>query len=193
MGKPRTASVSIGRLLVLGAVVALTAYPTLPAGAAKPTKVEFPVEFSHEIPELTELCGVEVWFSLEGTFKGMLYRDRSGVIVREHNSQPDTWLTLYSPETGESISNPFATRFRYRYPEGTDPGDRVVIRVTGYLEKIPGLPARAGQSVFPDGRVLFLDDGVPIVDFGEPSSDTPGIHKYAFEVADALVCAALAP
>jgi hypothetical protein len=191
MGMPRTLSFTAARLLVVAALAVTTAVAAQPAGAIKPKKVSFPVEISYEIPELTEGCGVEVWFHLEGTFKGLVYHDKSGGIVREVNSQPDTWIMLYSPETGESIRNPFATRFHYRYPEGTDPGDRVVIVATGYLEKLPGLPARAGRTVFPNGELISVDDGVPIVDYGEPSSDTPGIYKYDFEEADANVCAAL--
>lgn len=192
MGNSRTLTRSAGRLLVLAALVAGTAYPLAPVGAAKPTKISFPVEVTYEIPELTELCGVEVWFTLEGTFKGLLFRDRSGVVVREHNSQPDTWLNLWSPETGESIRNPFAARFHYRYPDGTDVGDRVVIRATGFSEKLPGLPAKAGQLVFEHGVVVAVEDGVPLVDYGEPTWGTPGNDRYSFEEADAAICAALA-
>jgi hypothetical protein len=190
MGNSRTRTLShrTGRPLLIAALLAAIAYPLAPAEAVKPLKVSFPVEFTYEITELTDLCGVEVWYGIEGTFKGLVYYDKSGAIVREVNSQPDTWQMLYSPETGESIRNPFATRFHYRYPEGTDPGDRVVIVATGYLEKLPGLPARAGRTVFPNGELISVDDGVPIVDYGEPSSDTPGIYKYDFEEADANVC-----
>lgn len=182
---------TLAGLLGVGTLVLASAVTTQPATAAKPLKVEFPVEVSYEIPELTELCGFEVWFSLEGTFKGMVYRDKSGVVIREHNSQPDTWLTLSSPDTGKEIRNPFATRFHYRYLEGTDPGDRVIIRATGYVEKLPGLPAKAGQLVFPHGEVLFVEDGVPIVDYGVPTV-MHGNDRYSFEEADAAICKALA-
>jgi len=190
MSRRRTLSVSLGRLLAVFAMAAAAWLPVAPAEAAKPQKVEFPVEFNYEIPELTELCGVEVWFSIEGTFKGLVYRNKSGTIIREVNSQPDTWLTLYSPETGESIRNPFATRFHYRYPDGTDPGDRAIIIATGFLEKLPGLPAKAGRLVFPNGEVMFVEDGVPIVDYGEPSL-MRGNDSYDFETADAAICEAL--
>ena len=193
MFRHRTLSASLGRLLVLGALVAGTALPAAPASAFKPTKVSIPVEFNFEIPELTELCGVEVWFSMEGRFTGRLFRNKSGAIIGEFSSQPNTWMTLSSPDTGESIRNRFTTIAHYRYPEGTDPGDPAIIRATGYLEKLPGLPARAGRTIFPNGEVLFLQDGVPIVDIGEPSSNTPGIFKYDFETADAMICAGLAP
>jgi hypothetical protein len=160
-----------------------------PAQSAPPELVSFPVDVTYQIPELTELCGVEVWFRMEGTFKGTIFRDRHGVISGEFDSQPDTWATLYSPETGESFRNPFATTFHNKYPDGVEPGDPVVATATGFLEKIPGLPARSGRVVFPDGEVLFVDDGVPITDYGEPSVELRS--KYSFDDADAHVCAAL--
>lgn len=194
MARRRNLSITFGRLLALGALVGGTALAGAPASAFRPVKISFPVEITYEIPELTELCGVEVWFQMEGTFKGTLFRKKNGVITGEFDSQPNTWFWLYSPETGKSIrKNPFATTFHNRYPEGVDPGDRVVATATGFLEKLAGLPARAGRIVFPHGEVLFLDGGVPIVDYGEPSSNTRGIYKYDFEIADALICAALQP
>ena len=183
---------TLTRLFAIGALAFGTTLSAPPATALKPVPVKFPVSFSYEIPELTALCGFPVWFSLEGTFKGMLFRDKSGVVVREHNSQPDTWLTLSSPETGESIRNPFATRFHYRYPDGIDVGDRVIVRATGYVEKLPGLPAKAGQLVFSHGVVAAVEDGVPLVEYGEPTWGTRGEDRYSFEQADAAICAALA-
>ncbi len=189
----RVLSAAVTRVLLLAALVVGAAYSAPPAGAAKPVKVEFPVEYTYEIPELSELCGFEVWFALEGTFKGILFRNKAGTIIGEFDSQPHTWLILYSPETGESFRNPFATTFHNRYPEGVDPGDRVIASATGFLDRVPGLRTRAGRLFFPDGEVLFLDDGVPIVDYGQPSHGTPGLADYDFDEADALVCAALAP
>lgn len=192
MTRPYALSTTFGRLLLLGALIIGTTLPT-PAQAFKPVKIAFPVEISYEIPELTELCGFEVWFHMEGTFKGTLFRDRNGVINGEFDSQPNTFSWLYSPETGESLNkNPFAARFHNRYPEGLEPGDLAIATATGYLDKVPGLPARAGRIVFPHGEVLFVEDGVPYTDYGEPSSNTPGADDYDFEAADAMICAALA-
>jgi len=160
-----------------------------PAHSTPPLHVAFPVEYSYEIQGLTELCGVEVWIRLEGTLTGILFRDKDGIVSGEFDSQPNTWSTLFSPETGQSFRNPFATTFHYEYPDGASPGDRAVVTATGFLEKIPGLPARAGRAVFPDGKVLFLDDGVPIVDFGEPARQERS--KYSFDEADAAICESL--
>ncbi len=177
------------RPLVIAAVTAAVLTVTPAAQSAKPAHVSFPVEVSYEIEELTALCGVTVIFSLEGTFKGTLFRNANGVITGEFDSQPNTWFELSSPDTGKSIRNPFATRFHNKYPEGVDPGDRVIATATGYIEKLPGLHAMAERAYFPNGVVLFLDDGVPIVDYGEPTRVNG--TGYSGEEADAAICAHL--
>src|SRR5689334_2522566 len=107
----------------LVAVAGLAAAPFLaaPAQAAAPVHVAYPVEVTYEIPELTAGCGVEVWFALEGTFKGTLFRRNDGTITGEFDSQPNTTQTFYSPTTGRSFSFKFATTFHNKYPDGVDP------------------------------------------------------------------------
>jgi hypothetical protein len=160
------------------------------AAAAAPAKVSFPVDISYEIGELSELCGVDVWFSMVGTFKGTLFRDRTGTVVGEFDSQPNTRITFSSPTTGKSLSYMFSTTFHSSYPEGLDPGDLVVSSATGFLEKVPGLPASAGRTLFSDGEGLFVEDGVPYVNYGEPTWERG--HHNDFQSTDAAVCAALA-
>jgi len=188
-------AVSPSRLVRLGSALALLGVVTAAGPAAtagRPSKVAYPVDISYPLDDLTQVCGFDVWFRLVGVFKGTLFRDRSGTIVGEFDSQPNTTQTFSAPDSGKSFSYKFATTFHNSYPDGIEPGDRVVARVTGFLEKIPGLPARAGHATFPNGEVLFVDDGgVPIVDYGEPSQDIR--EKYTGDDADAAICAALAP
>jgi hypothetical protein len=181
------------RLLTAGAVSAMVALPLIPAttaSAAAPLHVSFPVDVTYEIPELTEGCGVSVWFHLEGTFKGTIFMNRQGGATGEFDSQPNTWITLYSPDTGQSIRNPFATMFHNTYPEGIEPGDRVISTATGFTEKIPGLPAKAGRIYFPDGEVIEVVDGVPYTTYGPPASVTGSSYDPA--KADAKICEELA-
>ncbi|HET7736852.1 MAG TPA: hypothetical protein VFK52_12800 [Nocardioidaceae bacterium] len=180
---------AVRMVMAVGCAAAVVGGPGA-ASAAPPVHVSYPVYVTYEIPELTELCGVEVWFELDGTFKGTLFRNASGAVVGEFDSQPHTWQSLYSPTTGESMRWQFPTTFHNKYPEGTEPGDLVLTSVAGFLEKIPGLPARAGRITFSDGEVLFVDDGVPIVTYGEPD---PGHfnEKYDVDQADSMVCAEL--
>lgn len=179
------------RAPLLASLVAATALVAAPTAAAPPVHISFPVYVTYEIDGLTELCGFEVWYELDGIFKGILFRNRDGVVTGEFDSQPHTWQTLYSPTTGESVSWQFPTTFHNRYPEGVDPGDLVIASATGFLEKIPGLPARAGRTVFSHGEVIVVEDGVPYVTYGEPD---PGHlkEKYDFDTADAVLCAQLA-
>jgi len=179
----------------IGGAIALLAAAVVvgpSATATAPGKVAYPVDISYPLDDLTDICGFPVMFHMVGVFKGTLFRDKSGTIVGEFDSQPNTTQTFSSPESGKSFSFKFATTFHNKYPDGIEPGDRVVAKVSGFLEKLPGLPAWAGTAYFPNGEVLFVDDGgVPIVDYGEASRETK--RKYTDDQADAAICGALAP
>jgi hypothetical protein len=185
-------AIPTSRPLRLGTALALVAAimavgPT--ASAAAPVKVSFPVDISYPLDDLSAVCGFDVEFSMVGLFKGTLFVDRSGVIVGEFDSQPNTTITFSSPENGTSYSYKFSTTFHNRYPEGLEPGDLAIASATGFLEKVPGLPAQAGRLYFPNGEVLFVDDGVPITDYGEPTI-VPR-DKYSGDELDAAICAYL--
>jgi hypothetical protein len=171
--------------IAVAAVLGLAA----PAHSTPPVHVAFPVDISYEIPELTAGCGVEVWFSLVGTFKGTLVRDRSGTVIGEFDSQPNTRITFSSPTTGIAFDYMFSTTFHSSYPEGLDPGDLVISSATGFLDKVPGLPASAGRADFPDGEVVYVEDGVPYVNYGEPAL----FHgrQNDPDAQDAAICARL--
>jgi hypothetical protein len=173
-------------ILALGAAV-FTLDPA--ASATKPDKVGFPVDISYEITDLSDVCGFEVWFSMVGTFKGTIFKDSSGTINGEFDSQPNTTITFSAPDNERSFSYKFSTTFHNQYPEGVDPGDLVITSATGFLEKLPGLPAAAGRAYFPEGEVLFVQDGIPYVDYGEPT--IVARDKYSGDEADAAICAYL--
>ena len=117
---------------------------------------------------------------------------RTGAIVRELDIQPNTRFTWSSPTTGRSFSYPYATAYHYRYAAGTEPGAPVVVRQSGLEYRTPRLRAVAGRTDYGNAFMLFVtDDGVPIVDFGEPTSRTSRDLDGALN--DAAICAALAP
>ena len=162
------------RAAMVAAVVGATLGVSPPAHSAPPVHVAFPVDVTYEVQELTEDCGVEVWFSMVGTFKGTLVRDRSGTVISEFDSR----RRPAGRSATRSRSDPTAnTR--------TESSRAIVARPTGYLEKPPGLPARAGRLEFPNGELVYVEDGVPYVDFGEPSQLR---SKYMFDEADAAIC-----
>jgi len=176
-------------LALLAAAVAVSP----PATAAPPRRVSYPVDVSYPLDDLTEICGFEVWAHLEGTFKGVFRTTRSGV-ASEFDSQPSTTYTTYSPTTGKSFSVMYSTTFHVTYPDGIVEGGRVVADITGFNDKVPGIHAAAGRAHFEDGVILVVQDGVPLVDYGEPSvvrGRPYGESDYA--QLDALTCAKLAP
>lgn len=176
-------------LAALGAAVVLSPH----AAATPPNRVSYPVDVSYPLNDLTEICGFEVWAHLEGTFKGVFRTTRSGV-ASEFDSQPSTRYTTYSPTTGKSFSVMFSTVFHVTYPDGIVEGGRVVADITGFNDKVPGIHASAGRAHFEDGVILVVQDGVPLVDYGEPSQVRGRPYGEAdYEQLDALSCARLAP
>ena len=78
------------------------------------------------------------------------------------------------------------------YPNGTTPGSKAVVTMTGLGDKVPGIPADAGWIVFADATVLFVNSsGIPIVDFG-PQSSSNG-HSNSTTTLVTAICSALAP
>jgi hypothetical protein len=175
-------------LAVLTATVVVSPHAT----AAPPNRVSYPVDVSYPLNDLTNVCGFDVWAHLEGTFKGVFRSTRSGV-ASEFDSQPATRYTTYSPTTGKSFSVMFSTVFHVTYPDGIVEGGRVVADITGFNDKVPGIHAAAGRAHFEDGVILVVQDGVPLVDYGEPSV----VHgrpygESDYDQLDALTCAQLA-
>jgi hypothetical protein len=179
-----------GALLVALLAVLLAASVPV-ARAVAPHHVSFPVDVSYPIEELSPVCGFDVTFSLTGTFAGVIFHDRSDDIAREFNMQPGTKITLSSPTTGRSFTYPFSTVFHVTYPDGVEPGDPVIVSATGFFEKIPGISPTAGNMLLTGGTVLFVENGVPIADYGVPTSFRGRSNEDG--VVDAAVCAALAP
>jgi hypothetical protein len=182
----------MGKRLLILSVVVVVAAATSTAAAAPPKHVAYPANFVFPIPELGALCGFDVSLVINGTYKGTVFYDKSGAIIKEIDTQPGTKISWSSSTTGRSFAYPFSAVLKTEYPYGTAPGSPAVAYGTGMGEKMPGLPASAGRLYFPDATVLFLSaDGVPIVDYGLPST-TRG-HANAPEAVDAAICAALAP
>ena len=160
------------------------------ASGASPTFVSFPINHTSPMPALTPVCGFDVSLTVAGTYKATVFYDQSGMVVRELNTQPGTELIWSSPTTGKAFAYPFSTVFRTEYPNGTTPGSPAVVTMTGLGDKAPGIPADAGQLVFDNATVLFVNsDGVPIVDYGLPTSshgDTNDRHALYAALCDAL-------
>ena len=162
------------------------------ASAAAPTRISIPIDSTAPSPLLTSACGFDVSITQVGTLKATVFHDQSGAIIRELDTQPGTQLIVSSSTTGKSFAFPFASVFRTEYPNGTTPGSKAVVTMTGLGDKVPGIPADAGRIVFADATVLFVNSsGIPIVDFG-PQSSSNG-HSNTDTTLVTAICSALAP
>ena len=169
---------------------------TLGAGTARadsPTFVSFEVNRTFVSPSFSAACGFEIRVTQTGTVKGTVFYDPSGTrIIKEIDTQPGFIVTVSSPSSGKSFSFPFATAFRFDYPNGTTPGSRAIVTASGLLDKVPGTPADAGTVTYGNGTVLFVDqNGVPIVDFGAPTAFRGSAVDPTAAIA--ALCTALAP
>src|SRR5215204_3699795 len=112
-------------LLFLCVVASATLAST--ASAAAPTRISIPIDSTAPSRLLTSACGFDVSITQVGTLKAIVFHDQSGAIIRELDTQPDTQLILSSSTTGKSFAFPFASVFRFEYPNGTTPGSEAVV------------------------------------------------------------------
>lgn len=160
--------------------------------ADSPTFVTFEVNRTFVSQSFSAACGFEVDITQVGQVKGTVFHDPTGAtIIREIDTQPGFTVTLSSPASGKSVSFPFATAFHFDYLNGTAPGSLAVVTARGLFDKVPGIPADAGVVTYGHGTVLFVEGGVPIVDFGTPTAFNGKENDPAAAIA--TLCAALAP
>lgn len=123
-----------------------------------PTFVTYEVNQTFVSPLYSALCGFKVEITQIGTLKGTVFYDPAGTrIIKEIDTQPGFSVKVSSPASGKSFSFPFATVFRFDYPNGAAPGSPAIVTATGLLDKVPGIPADAGIVTYGNGRVLFID------------------------------------
>ena len=160
-----------------------------PAGAAPPLHVSEPVNFTFPLGYYTQLCGFTVWFTLAGQLDSKLFTDASGTVVREVDTQPGTAQTFSSATS--SFSFPFASTLVTTYADGAYLDAPAVVTGNGLAGKVPGIPADAGTITYQATVVDFSPQGVPITAFGGVTA----MHGHSNDpaVADAAICAALAP
>ena len=163
------------------------------AWADSPTFVTYDINQMFVSPSFSALCGFEIDITQIGTLKGTVFYDPAGtMIIKEIDTQPRFTVKVSSPSSGKSFSFPFATAFRFDYPNGATPGSRAIVTANGLIDKVPGAPADAGAVTYGNGTVLFIDpSGAPIVDFGAPTAFNGSAVDPAAAIA--ALCAALAP
>jgi hypothetical protein len=176
--------------LVANLVVAILAL-SITTDAAQPTFFWAEVDRTAVSPFFTAACGFEVSVTQIGTVKASVFTDQTGTIISEIDTQPGFVVTYSSGESGKELSFPFSTIFHYEFPNGTDPGAPVVVTATGLIDKVPGLAADSGVVIYGNATLLFVDNGVPIVDYGAPTAFVG--HANDLSAIVTAGCAALAP
>jgi hypothetical protein len=160
------------------------------AQATPPSHFSEPVNFSLQLDYYTDLCGFPVAQSLVGTLNTTLLYDKSGNIVSEVDTQPDTTVTFGSPTSGKSFSFPFASILRTDYSNGAALGSGAISYGSGLDIKAPGVSADAHHTVLDAVVVDTTPDRVPIVAFTGVISVNG--HTTDPDAVDAAICAALA-
>lgn len=96
------------KLALLAAVVA-SAVGAGGARAAPPEQLTIPVHDSFSAPFMSDQCGVPVTITLEGVLHVTLWKNQSGLVVREHDVLTSFTAVFESPlslgGTGRSFTN----------------------------------------------------------------------------------------
>jgi len=177
--------------VAVAAITMLTAVGATPA-SAEPSMIRQEVHFIDPLsPIVSAACGFEVIGTIDATELAIALSDRSGNVFRELNLSHGT-ETVYAPASGKLLTFPVVMSFHYAYPEGSDVGDQAIVTVDGFVRKLPGAHAEAGQVVYGNGVIVAVDqNGFPRVEFGQPTSVVG--NRVAPTEAIATLCAALAP
>ena len=122
------------------------------------------VDFTTHRPELSELCGFDVYRRLEGPVDITLFSNDEGDPLHEIDTSPSAVVTYFAPVTGRSVSFPgTGTLNTDYYPDGT-----AIASVDGILTLVH-VPASGSPLLINNGRLVFTAvvtgtaDGVPII------------------------------
>ena len=134
------------KLALLAAVVA-SAFGAGGAGAAPPQQLTIPIHDSFSAPFMSDHCGVPVTITLDGVAHITLWKNQSGLVVREQDVLTSFTAVFESPldlgGTGLSFTNRSPGVATFDYESGAAIGSTAVITLTG----LQGAAAGPGSSV----------------------------------------------
>ena len=176
-------------VLLLAGIVLLVGLAG-PASAAPPDRVTVDIDEVFTDDFLTQACGTEVVVTITGTAEFTLWRNDAGLVERELDRFPGSFITWSAPETGQSVKTRADLVSHWDYGTGAVLGGPVTFSFQGMFFHLPG----AGGSTFSGrevsvGDVDGFEDGVPIVDDGTLVS-LVGHMPEGFDFVDAL-CSSL--
>jgi hypothetical protein len=144
------------------------------------------VDVTFPDPVLSAACGTTVYITLDGTIKGTLFRDKSGNIVGEIDTQPGLRLT-YSNDAGGSISFPWALVSHTDYSNGAAVGSLATVTLTGNAGSFTGFVGPGNGRIVLSGVVFAVDDnGVPLTAFTDLVSISGNFRSQTTAICGAL-------
>lgn len=150
--------------LALVAVVVLALPGTVVAGN-RTVVVHDQLDFTVQLPLLTNFCGYPVFSRFVGTLTAVVQYDADGFPDWEVDSGV-LERTIFAPSTGRSISFPLQQNARVDYqPDGSGIADVSGLFVNAHTAGGGPLLFGAGREVWSVQIAFIRPDGVPIVDF----------------------------
>jgi hypothetical protein len=179
------------RLIVALALVVAGAAAGASQAAAPVHLTNLDISDSFTIPA-GDLCAFDVTVTTSGTADVTLWLNDSGLVVREHDTQPGSMITISG--NGNSFSFPNAVSAETDYGSGATLGGSATVTVSGMFGHATGFIASdAGQLVIVNATVVGFAsvDGaeIPIVAGGDVQ-----VQHGIFHSGDAIaaaICAAL--
>ena len=177
-------------LLASGLIVAGFAVLPVPASAAAPETFRQEISDTSTHDYLTELCRTTVVVSQSGTAVVTIWRNKAGLVIREHDRYPGATLTFSAPDTGRSVTMRLQADTTWDYGAGATLGSDVLITARGLMFHVPGeTSAFAGNETYRATVDGFDENGVPLNNDGADFVRFVG-HQPDVDVP-AAVCRAL--
>lgn len=172
-------------VLAVGSAVAL-AIPSSVVAGSRTVVVHDEVDFTVQLPLLTNFCGYPVFSRFAGTLTSVVQYDADGLPESEVDSGV-LQRTIFAPSTGRSIKFPLTQLARLSYePDGSGIADVTGLFVNAHTAGGEPLLFDAGREIWSVQIAFIRPDGVPIVDFLEVLSKTGGGQGDITAICSAL-------
>ncbi len=184
------------RKLALLATICVAAVTATAATATATEHLTIPIHDTFYAPFMSNVCGVPVTITIDGTAHVTLERNNAGLVVAERDMTSSFTEVFESPVslggTGLSFTNRSPNLVTFDYGSGATIGSTAQITLYGLAGPAagPGSAVAAGLQKLTGTVIGFSPEGVPIVDFNGPVQVEHG-RWPPFDLVLAERCAAL--
>ena len=156
---------AVATTAVLSAIAAVAA-PAPALAASAPERVTLDISETFIDESASQACGTQVVVTVTGSAEISLWRNESGLVVRELDRFPGAFITWSAPATGMSTKTRADLVSHWDYGTGAVLGGPATFVFQGMFFHLPGASsAFAGREVSV-GNVDRFEDGVPVVNEG---------------------------